>query len=139
MVVLDSDLIIKYLRKKPKYAVEYLDDLFDSGEIMRTTIFNYAELIEGAYLAKNVLKNLRIVKDFLLKFDILHFRTQDAEKFSQVHAQLIKNGTLIGDMNVLIASIVLNHDETLITRNIKHFSMIPLLKIINWNPEAKIM
>jgi len=132
MVVIDSDLIIGYLRKKPKFAIKYLDELIDNGERLKTTIFNYAELIEGAYLTNNVPKNLRFLKDFLGKFEILPFQLPDADLFSQIHAQLLKNGTPVGDMDVLIASIVLNQDETLVTRNIKHFSKIPLLKIKDW-------
>lgn len=90
------------------------------------------ELLEGAYLTNNVPKNLRYIKEFLLKFEILTFQLADANLFSQIHAQLIKNGTPVGDMDVLIASIVLNQNETLITRNTKHFSKIPLLKFIDW-------
>ena len=133
MVVIDSDLIIKYLRKKPIFAVKYLNKLLDNEERLKTTIFNYAELLEGAYLTNNVPKNLRFIKEFLLKFEILPFQLPDANLFSQIHAQLLKNGTPVGDMDVLIACIVLNQNETLVTRNIKHFSKIPLLKIKDWS------
>jgi len=136
MVVIDSDLIIKYLRKKPIFAVEYLNKLLNNEERLKTTIFNYAELLEGAYLTKNVPKNLRYIKEFLSKFEILSFRLPDADLFSQIHAQLLKNGTPVGDLDVLIASIVLNHDETLITRNIKHFSRISMLKIKDWGQKS---
>ena len=138
MVVIDSDLIIKYLRKKPKYAVEYLNELFDKEERLKTTIFNYAELLEGAYLTNNVPKNLRYIKEFLAKFEILSFQLLDANLFSQIHAQLLKSGTPVGDMDVLIASIVLNKGETLITRNTKHFSKIPRLKIKDWSQNSTL-
>ena len=138
MVVIDSDLIIKYLRKKPKYAVEYLNNLFDKEERLKTTIFNYAELLEGAYLTNNVPKNLRYIEDFLAKFEILSFQLPDANLFSQIHAQLLKSGNPVGDMDVLIASIVLNQGETLITRNTKHFSKIPLLKIKDWSQNSSL-
>jgi tRNA(fMet)-specific endonuclease VapC len=140
MVVIDSDLIIKYLRKKPKFTVDYLNKLFDNEERLKTTIFNYAELLEGAYLTNNVPKNLRYIKDFLAKFEILPFQTQDADLFSQIHAQLLKSGTPVGDMDVLIACIVLNRGETLVTRNTKHFSRIPMLKIQDWseNPSPSL-
>ena len=138
MVVIDSDLIIKYLRKKPKYAVEYLNELFDKEERLKTTIFNYAELLEGAYLTNNVPKNLRYIKDFLAKFEILSFQLLDANLFSQIHAQLLKSGNPVGDMDVLIASIVLNQGETLITRNTKHFGKIPLLKIKDWGQNSSL-
>ena len=133
MVVIDSDLIIKYLRKKPEFAVDFLNNLFENENKLKTTIFNYAELLEGAYLTKNVPKNLRYIKEFLSKFEILSFDIQDADLFSQIHAQLLKSGTPVGDMDVLIASIVLNQGETLVTRNLKHFSKIPMLKVLDWS------
>jgi len=136
MVIIDSDLIIGYLRKKPKFTVKYLNKLLDNEESLKTTIFNYAELLEGAYLTNNVPKNLRYIKEFLGKFEILPFQLSDADLFSQIHAQLLKNGTPVGDMDVLIASIVLNQNETLITGNIKHFSKIPLLKIKDWTKNS---
>ncbi len=135
MVVIDSDLIISYLRKKPKFTVKYLNELLDSEESLKTTIFNYAELLEGAYLTNNVPKNLRYIKEFLENFEILSFQLPDASLFSQIHPQLLKDGTPVGDMDVLIASIVLNNNETLVTRNIKHFSKIPLLKIKDWTKQ----
>ena len=137
MVVIDSDLIISYLRKKPKFSVKYLNRLLDNEESLKTTIFNYAELLEGAYLTNNVPKNLRYIKEFLENFEILSFQLPDASLFSQIHAQLLKDGTPVGDMDVLIASIVLNNNETLVTRNIKHFSKIPMLKIKDWTKQNK--
>lgn len=133
MVIIDSDLIIKYLRKKPEYAVDFLNELFENEKNLKTTIFNYAELLEGAYLTKNVPKNLRYMREFLSKFEILPFEMEDADLFSQIHAQLLKSGTPVGDLDVLIASIVLNQDETLVSRNLKQFSKIPMLKVMDWS------
>jgi tRNA(fMet)-specific endonuclease VapC len=136
MVVVDSDLIIKYLRKKPRFAEDYLNNLFDNNERLKTTIFNYAELFEGAYLTNNVPKNLRYVKEFLAKFEILPFQLIDADLFSQIHAQLLRSGTPVGDVDVLIASIVINQGETLVTQNIKHFGKISRLKIRDWGKNS---
>ncbi len=135
MVVIDSDLIIKYLRGKPQIAIDFMDNLFESNEKMNTTIFNYAEIIEGAYLTKNVSKNLRYAEKFLEKFEILPFQMTDAQLFAQIRAQLGKSGNIIGDFDVLIAAIAMNRNETLISRNVKHFSRIPMLKFLSWENE----
>ena len=38
----------------------------------------------------------------------------------------------LGRADLLIASITLAHDATLITRNLKHFKLIPQLNFENW-------
>jgi len=38
----------------------------------------------------------------------------------------------LGDLDLLIASIVLTVNETLVTKNVRHFSRIPNLKLEPW-------
>lgn len=38
----------------------------------------------------------------------------------------------IGRADLLIASIALANDATLVTRNLKHFRQVPNLKVVNW-------
>ncbi|MBM4094538.1 MAG: type II toxin-antitoxin system VapC family toxin [Planctomycetes bacterium] len=38
----------------------------------------------------------------------------------------------IGHADLLIASVVLANDATLVTRNLKHFRHVPDLKLVNW-------
>ncbi len=38
----------------------------------------------------------------------------------------------IGRADLLIASIALANDVTLVTRNLKHFRQVPNLKVVNW-------
>src|SRR5208283_1805349 len=48
--------------------------------------------------------------------------------------QLLKVDRLkrIGRADLLIASITLASDVTLVTRNLKHFRQVPNLKVVNW-------
>jgi tRNA(fMet)-specific endonuclease VapC len=38
----------------------------------------------------------------------------------------------IGRVDLLIASITLANDATLVTRNLRHFRQVPNLKVVNW-------
>jgi tRNA(fMet)-specific endonuclease VapC len=38
----------------------------------------------------------------------------------------------IGRADLLIASITLGNDATLVTRNLRHFRQVPNLKVVNW-------
>jgi predicted nucleic acid-binding protein len=56
MPIIDTDLMINYLRKKPE-AVQLILSLIKENETLKTTIFNVGELYKGAYLS---LINLKI-------------------------------------------------------------------------------
>ena len=76
---------------------------------------------------------MEFIEKFLEGFHIYHFKSNEAKKFGQMQAFLRKNGTPIGDFDVGIASIVMECDEILLTRNKKHFRHIPLLQFKNWD------
>ncbi|MFX1296970.1 MAG: type II toxin-antitoxin system VapC family toxin [Promethearchaeota archaeon] len=131
MPIIDTDLIINFLRKKPK-AVQLISKLIKANVPLKTTIFNVGELYKGAYLASNVAKSLRGITDLLKHFEIIHYTLEDAIIYGQISAELRKSGKTIGDLDELIASLALNHNETLITRNIKHYNSIPRISLQNW-------
>lgn len=99
---------------------------------MKLTVFNHAELYRGVFLSSNVAKNLRIVEEFVKKFEIVPFSKADSIIYAKIYAELKKSGGFIGDLDEMIASIVIREDETLYTRNMKHYEKIPSLKFINW-------
>ena len=46
--------------------------------------------------------------------------------------KLSKKLRKIGRADMLIACIALGHDATLVTRNVRHFSDVPGLRVENW-------
>jgi predicted nucleic acid-binding protein len=131
MPILDTDIIISFLRNKKK-AVNMMSSLIKSKIILTTTIINVGELYTGAYLSSQVAKDINAIEKLLEKFEILEYTKEDSRVFGQIQANLIKTGNKIGKMDTIIGAIALNRNEVLITRNIKHFEMIPRLKIKNW-------
>lgn len=61
---------------------------------------------------------------------VVPFDAVAAEQF----ARLLKVDRLkkIGRADLLIASIALANDATLVTRNLRHFRQVPNLKVVNW-------
>ncbi len=51
------------------------------------------------------------------------------ERFGVIRGELQRRGEAIGDPDLLIAATALDHDLTLLTRNRKHFTRIPNLKL----------
>jgi len=131
MPILDTDILIDYLRKKPE-AIKTIANLEKLKTSLRTTVFNVGELYKGAFLSSNVPKSLRGIQTLLRKLEIIYFEFEDAQTYGQISAELRKAGEPSGDFDELIASIVITRNETLITRNIRHYDKIPRISLQNW-------
>ena len=91
-----------------------------------------AELLYGARKSQRVTANLQALAAFFAPFDSLAFDDKAAEFYGANRAMLTKNGTPIGVNDLLIASIALAHDLTVVTRNMSEFMRVPGLKLENW-------
>lgn len=131
MGILDSDILIAFLRNK-RNAVDFIKNIIKNGDPLKTTILNVGELYTGVYLSSNVAGEIRILDLFLENFEILYFNKQHAILFGQISADLKKNGFSIGPIDEMIASIVLNSKDVLITKNLKPFQRINHLEVKNW-------
>jgi len=58
-----------------------------------------------------------------------------AEIYGRLRADLERRGVPLNDTDLMIASIALRHDLTLVTGNPRHFSRLPGLKLENWLTE----
>ncbi len=133
MVVLDTDVLIYYLRGKNESYLK-IKSLKKKEEPLNTTIFNVAELFKGCYSMKNVAKGLIKVKSVVEALDDIYlFDNNSAEEYAKISSDLKNRGQPIGVMDELIASICITHQETLYSGNIKHFERIDDLNIKDWN------
>ncbi len=55
-----------------------------------------------------------------------------AYHYGEIRAELKKSGTLIGQLDMMIAAHARSLDATLITNNVKEFQRVPKLRIENW-------
>jgi tRNA(fMet)-specific endonuclease VapC len=137
MVFVDTDIVINYLRRRPKPLVvkaqTTMKALFEQYGDVKVTLFTVGELYEGIFLSKNPARNIRIIEDFLGKFKAVNFSRSAAIEYGRIAAELQKVGTPIGNIDELIASIVIDAKDTLYTRNIQHFEKVTGLKCVNWD------
>jgi len=124
--LIDSDILIYFLKGKQE-VVEKLSHIpMDNLYISR---INYTELMYGAYNSARVEQNLKIIEPFLENFKILEFSQTSSLIFAKEKTRLKKNGNIIADMDLMIASIAIDNDCTLISNNIKHFQRVQNLKL----------
>ena len=57
--------------------------------------------------------------------------------FAQLRAGLQQHGTIVADMDLMIASICLTNGCVFVTNNTKHFGKIPGLTLENWSITPK--
>jgi len=125
--VLDSDILIYFL-KGEKNIIEKIislpkDDLY-------ITIINYTELLYGIYNSNKITQNKEKILPFLDNFKILQFDKQSSKIFAKSKAKLKKQGNIIADMDLMIASIAISNKAILFTNNLKHFKRIEELEIL---------
>ncbi len=127
---IDSDILIYYLKNHPKVVERFVNTELDE---LSTTIINYTELLFGAYKSAKSVENLAAIRRFLDSLEIVQFDRDSAEIFAQLKASLQKEGNVVADMDLLIASICLANGLTLVTNNTRHFEKIAGLPLENWS------
>ncbi|MFY3740028.1 MAG: putative nucleic acid-binding protein [Candidatus Nitrosomirales archaeon] len=128
MKVLDSDLIISSLRGRSD-AMEKVKHLEQTDTLVLTSLTEY-EVMLGTYFSREDI----IVKteDFLSRYTVLPLDAESAKRAAKIRAELMKQGSDLADIDVLIAAIALEYDATLVTRNKAHFARIDKLSVEEW-------
>ncbi len=124
--LIDSDILIYFLKGKQE-VVERLSKI-PINELYISRI-NYTELIYGAYNSTKINQNLKVIEPFLDSFEVLEFTKTSSLIFAKEKARLKKSGNIIADMDLMIASIAIENDCTLISNNIKHFDRVQNLTL----------
>ena len=125
--VLDTDHCVAVLRGQL-----HLADKVGPDEELAVTAITLGELIWGARRSRKVEENLDAIRRLLESVRVLSLDREAAERFGNLKAGLEAEGAPLGDFDLLIASIALVHDATLVTHNFRHFSRIEGLKLADW-------
>ena len=129
-ILLDTNICI-YLMKNKQKSINEKFAKYEKGEIAISSI-SAAELFLGVEKSAFKIANQSKLETFLSFFEILNFDGMSAIWYAKIRAELEKQGKIIGNMDMLIASIALSNDLTLITNNIKEFKRVNNLKLDNW-------
>lgn len=101
--------------------MEKFNELIQARVQIFSTHVTVWELYKGAYTSSKKEENLIKIKKFLHYIPILPFTDEIDINFVELLVKLEKDGYRIGAMDTLIASIALEHDLPILTRNVKHF------------------
>lgn len=91
-----------------------------------------AELLFGAYRSLRLEANLKLLNTLFQQFPSLSFDDAAAEDYGRLRADLVSRGTPIGPNDLMIASIALAHNLTLVTHNTREFGRVSGLRLVDW-------
>jgi predicted nucleic acid-binding protein len=132
MYLLDTNILSEIIRKNPNKSLVNKLGTVPSPAIFTATIC-VMELRHGAMKRGNSPDFwLMIERHILSKVRILDFSYSEAIKAGELIHQLYSLGRPIGIEEIMIGSIALCNDLTIVSGNTKHFLQIPGLRVENW-------
>jgi tRNA(fMet)-specific endonuclease VapC len=123
MIIADSDVLIDFFRGKT--SAERIEQELRKGRVC-TTVITAFELWAGAKQQNQ----MRSVDILLLALPIINLDSQSAKRAGELRDTLEQKGITIGMADSLIAGICLENKAKLLTRNVKHFSRVDGLKLL---------
>ncbi len=126
--LLDTDTCSAHLRRPAKLAHRFI--LYAGGLAIPTIVL--AELYVGAYKHPTPTKLLPLIADLFKELHLLDFDAGCAERFGQMRGMLLQQGISVSRMDLLIASVALVHNLTLVTHNTADYQNIPGLRLDDW-------
>jgi tRNA(fMet)-specific endonuclease VapC len=124
LILADTDVLIDYLNGVEPVTgqvTRYIED----GRL-RTTVITFFELLSGAGKGKRG----DSVRKFAAALDVITLERNAAERAAAVRRGLEGAGQTIGMADSLIAGIAMEQDLPLLTRNRKHFTRVPGLRLL---------
>ncbi len=129
MYILDTNICIYLLNGNEKLETKIRNIGIYSMAITHSVL---AELYYGAHYSKRVKDNIKRIDDFRKNLTIIPEDVESSRLFGRIKAELRSKGAPIDDFDVLIASIALSNNCTVVTNNEDHFKRIKGLRVVNW-------
>ena len=129
-LLLDTNICIYLIKKRPPSVLKRFDAL-PAGTVAISSI-TVAELEFGVQKSQYPSQNQQALEQFLLPLAILDFDHEAARTYGRLRAWLETQGKTIGALDMLIAAHALSKGLPLATNNVREFSRVPGLKVLNW-------
>ena len=129
--MLDTDICIYLIRKKPASVIEKLNSL--ANEVIGLSVISIFELQFGVEKSQHPKQYQTAVNHFLEPIQqIPVVDRQVAERAAMIRADLQKKETPIGSYDMLIAATALTQNVILVSNNTKEFERVEGLMLENW-------
>jgi tRNA(fMet)-specific endonuclease VapC len=127
--LLDTNVCAAHLKQSSGLIHRFIQH---AGRLHVATIV-LAELYTWAYRRGNSQALLSVIEnDLLSDLIVLDFDRRCAVQFGQLQSEMLRRGTVVNAVDLMIAAVAVAHDLTLVTHNTKHFQVIPGLRLVDW-------
>ena len=135
MIHLDSSFLIDLLREqakeRPGAALDFIESL-DPSEVLAVSVHVICELRAGAELSRRALREHDTLDDLLSGLLVAYPDDRFAPAYGRLLASLLRAGKPPAAMDLLIATAAILDDAPLVTRNVKDFSRMPGLRVLQY-------
>jgi len=129
--LLDTDTLSEIMRGRDSNIVQKAREYLTTHGQFRISIITRYEILRGLK-AKQASRQITLFEERCRKSILYPLIDDIIVKASDIYAYLYKQGLLISDADILIASTALVNNLTLITGNLEHFNRIPNLISQSW-------
>jgi tRNA(fMet)-specific endonuclease VapC len=126
--LLDTNIVSAHLRRPAGLSHRFIQH---SGRLTVPTLVP-AELYAWAYGRDNPTPVLDRIRSLLGEVRVLTFEEDAAERFGMIQNHLLRKGITVSPVDLMIGSVALVNDLTLVTHNTKDFENIPGLRLQDW-------
>jgi tRNA(fMet)-specific endonuclease VapC len=129
MYVLDTNTLIYYFKGQGQVA-QNLASVSPQTIVISTIVL--FELQVGIAKSAAPAKRMQQLQQLLSRVNLIPFDREAALAAARIRAQLEQQGTPIGSLDVLISGTAIALQATLVTHNVREFSRVPGLAIVDW-------
>ena len=129
MYMLDTDICV-YVLKAQNEALEAA--LVAHAREICISAICHAELWYGVEHSVHTDRNRAGLEHFLQRLDVQAFGPEAGRHYGDIRQQLTLRGAPIGSNDLLIAAHARSMEATLVTNNVREFSRVPDLRVVNW-------
>ena len=130
--MLDTNICICAINKKPSSYLQRLEELEQMRHTLSISSIVLAELQYGVSNSHNQKLNQINLDIFISRLEVIDFSAKCAFYYGELRAKLKKEGILIGNNDLFIASHAIAEQAILVTNNISEFNRVPELITENW-------
>ena len=132
MYLLDTNILSEIIRKKPNPILLARLRSKASHKLFTSSIC-VMEMRYGSRLRDDFEDFWHTLgKEIISRIHVLPIGQKEAEKAGDILAKMKKTGQMIGLEDILIASTAMTHQCIVVTANVRHFTRIKGLSVVNW-------
>jgi predicted nucleic acid-binding protein len=125
------DLYREIVKERPGDAFAFIESL-DDTELLGLSVHVVCELRAGAELVRQPLREHERVDDMISGFAVSYPDDRFAPAYARLFAATSKNRQPVEAFDLLIATAAILENAPLVTRNVKHFSRVPGLRVLSY-------